>query len=215
MRPHGPHIFFSLCGVEWAMKIWAAAALLGYLVGSFPTAYLLVRWRTGLDIRLMGSGNVGGRNAYEVTGSRAIGILVGIIDGLKGLVAIVLAGLLLGWQVSVYWGALLGAVAGHNYNLWLSLSLGRLSGGKGLATAGAALLLLAPGLVFLWCLLWWVSYRLWLRDINRANIVATLASVPLGGIFYRGEVDWALVLLAVLILGKHVADARRWYRTRA
>ncbi|MCS7081921.1 MAG: glycerol-3-phosphate acyltransferase [Bacteroidota bacterium] len=186
-------------------------ALVGYALGSFPTAYLLVRWQTGLDIRQEGSGNVGGRNAYEVTGSRAIGLLTGLGDALKGLLALLVAGLLWRGDPNVLWASAVGSVAGHNYNLWLSLGAGRLSGGKGLATAGAILLLLAPWVVLAWCLLWWASYRFWLRDINRANIVATLWVGPLGGWPCGAEAALALGILSALVLGKHLPDARRWW----
>ncbi|HLA69676.1 MAG TPA: glycerol-3-phosphate acyltransferase, partial [Bacteroidota bacterium] len=67
--------------------------LSGYLVGSFPTGYLLVKQQSNIDITKSGSGNVGAYNAGVVTGSTRMGIAVGITDGLKGAIAVTLAAL--------------------------------------------------------------------------------------------------------------------------
>ncbi|HSQ76338.1 MAG TPA: glycerol-3-phosphate acyltransferase, partial [Bacteroidota bacterium] len=58
------------------MERLALAALVGYILGSFPTAYLVVRWNSQVDIRTAGSGNVGTLNAFEVTKSKAVAGLV-------------------------------------------------------------------------------------------------------------------------------------------
>ena len=119
--------------------------LSGYLVGSFPTGYLLVKRKSNLDITVSGSGNAGAFNASVVTGSKVLGIAVGLIDGLKGAAAVLIGELLL----PGFWGSavgVLGAVIGHNYPVWL-----RFKGGRGLATACGGLLLLGPSYVIVWC----------------------------------------------------------------
>jgi acyl phosphate:glycerol-3-phosphate acyltransferase len=58
--------------------------LIGYLLGSIPTAYIFVKVFNGIDIRKAGSGNVGALNAYEVSGSPLIGLSVLLIDVMKG-----------------------------------------------------------------------------------------------------------------------------------
>ncbi|MEK6565125.1 MAG: glycerol-3-phosphate acyltransferase, partial [Bacteroidota bacterium] len=103
--------------------------LAGYLIGSIPTAFLVVKRTAGVDIRQSGSGNVGGYNAFTVTRSKSIGFVVGVLDGVKGLVAVFVASLT-GEMVSLQMLALFGAVLGHNYPVWL-----RFKGGRGLATA--------------------------------------------------------------------------------
>jgi len=72
------------------------SAILGYLLGSIPTAFILLKKSKSLDIRKKGSGNVGALNAYEVSNSKSIGILVLIIDFSKGLISYLLAVLFLG-----------------------------------------------------------------------------------------------------------------------
>ena len=67
------------------------SSLIGYLIGSIPTAYLLVKKNNGIDIRENGSSNVGALNSYEVSNSKLIGISVLLIDFSKGLLAVFIA----------------------------------------------------------------------------------------------------------------------------
>jgi glycerol-3-phosphate acyltransferase PlsY len=139
--------------------------LAGYLIGSIPTAFLVVRHTAGVDIRQSGSGNVGGFNAFTVTRSKSIGYLVGVLDGVKGLAAVFVAGLT-GETVSLQMLALFGAVLGHNYPVWL-----RFKGGRGLATACGGLLLIGVSYTAVWCTLWILVYLL-RKDILFANVLS-------------------------------------------
>jgi glycerol-3-phosphate acyltransferase PlsY len=67
---------------------FSLAALVGYILGSIPTAYLLVRWKSQLDIRTAGSGNVGTVNSYEVTKSGLLAGVVLLADFAKGAVSV-------------------------------------------------------------------------------------------------------------------------------
>lgn len=110
------------------MTTLIAISIAAYLLGGIPTAYLLGRWRHGLDIRKMGSGNVGTANAAEAFGYGA-GALVLSVDAAKGAAAAALA---IVFDVAP-WGAAIVAVvvvAGHNFSPYL-----RLGGGRGVATA--------------------------------------------------------------------------------
>jgi glycerol-3-phosphate acyltransferase PlsY len=98
-----------------------------YLVGSVPTAYIVGRWRRGIDIRQYGSGNVGASNLLRVS-SRWLAIVVIIVDLGKGILmvwAAQAAGLALAQQVAVG----LAAIIGHNWPVFL-----RFSGGRGILT---------------------------------------------------------------------------------
>jgi glycerol-3-phosphate acyltransferase PlsY len=109
-----------------------------YLLGSMPSAYIVGRLK-GIDITQHGSGNVGATNAFRVLGKWA-GLVVLIIDCLKGVI-----GVLLARQVGNPWFVIIAAlvvVAGHNYSLFL-----KFKGGKGVATAAGIFLVLAPGTV--------------------------------------------------------------------
>jgi glycerol-3-phosphate acyltransferase PlsY len=129
----------------------AAALAAAYLLGAFPTGYLLVRLRTGRDIRDENSGRVGGTNVMRSTGF-AVGLTTAFADMAKSWLAVALARWLLPGLPLVHVCAGLLAIIGHNYNLLLIRRQGgrwRLNGGAGGApTVGAAVGLWAPaGLV--------------------------------------------------------------------
>lgn len=117
--------------------------LIGFAFGSIPFGYLLVRLRTGEDIRHTGSGNIGATNVYRALGMGG-GIITLFLDAAKGAAGTFTAAhvgvLVLGIQQPI-WGAAgaLGAVLGHCYTPWLGLR-----GGKGVATMLGAFGLLLP-----------------------------------------------------------------------
>ena len=138
------------------------------MLGSVPTAFLLVRRRMGVDIRTAGSGNVGGYNAATVTGSTGAGVLVGVLDGLKGLIAALAAWIVAPSDVMVQYAAVTGAIIGHNYPVWLNFK-----GGRGLATGAGAMFGIGVFYTAAWTSSWVVLY-LWRKDILRANVGATI-----------------------------------------
>ncbi len=143
------------------------AFFLGYLLGSFPSAYVFVKIFRKIDIRKYGSGNVGALNAYEVSGSILIGLLVLLIDILKGFLAVEISKILFG-QNSIALISGLSAVLGHNFSIWISFY-----GGRGLATSLGVLLSVNPSLIIVWCILWLIAY-LRIRNIHAGNIWATI-----------------------------------------
>jgi glycerol-3-phosphate acyltransferase PlsY len=117
--------------------------VLGYTIGSFPSAYLVARAK-GVNIFKVGSGNMGANNVARSCGLR-YGALVWIWDGMKGIVAILLArGLFPEDQALVSVLAAIAVVAGHNWSFLATLITGSIRGGKGAATASGTFLLLAP-----------------------------------------------------------------------
>jgi len=140
----------------------------GYLVGSIPTAYLIVRLRAGLDVRTQGSRNVGALNAYNVTQSKKTGIVVGILDGLKGLAVALAAGQILGGSFWIQSLALSGAIIGHNYPVWL-----RFHGGRGLSTAAGGMCAIGISYTIVWCLTWFISSK-FIKDILHVNLAAII-----------------------------------------
>jgi acyl phosphate:glycerol-3-phosphate acyltransferase len=192
----------------------------GYVVGSFPTAYILVRWKSRIDIRNAGSGNVGTLNSFLVTGSHFVGIAVLLIDCLKGTGAVLLGYLLADGQMlhAVLSGA--GAVAGHNYPVWLHFR-----GGKGLATAAGAMAVICWPVIPLWMVLWSVAYAI-MRSIDPANVVAS-GLILLGATFFPEHVGVPFVpvtldgmlrgfvaVVMTIILSRHIAPLMESVRNR-
>jgi glycerol-3-phosphate acyltransferase PlsY len=112
--------------------------LIGYLLGSTPTAYIATRLATGKDIRQLGEGNVGGLNTL-----REVGVwpatAVGIVDLSKGSAAVAIAYWVLDLSLVFVLLAGLGAVIGHNWMLWM-----KFRGGKGMGPAMGALFVVMP-----------------------------------------------------------------------
>lgn len=120
--------------------------MLGYLMGSFPTAYLVARIK-GINIFQVGSGNMGANNVIRAVGWQ-YGALVWFVDGAKGALAIVAARWLVpDHQAAASVLAAIAAVTGHNWSVLATLITGSIRGGKGAATASGTLILLAPTLL--------------------------------------------------------------------
>jgi glycerol-3-phosphate acyltransferase PlsY len=162
-----------------------------YLLGSVPTAYIIGRWRRGIDIRRYGSGNVGASNLLRSSG-KMLGIVVIIFDLGKGMLAVwaaQAAGLSIAQQVAVG----LAAIIGHNWPVFL-----RFSGGRGvLTTLGVAFFLpIANGPLVPWALI--ISLAL------AAVFIFGLHNLPLGtiaGITALPLASWLTTEPLVLTLG--------------
>jgi glycerol-3-phosphate acyltransferase PlsY len=193
------------------------AAAFGYLLGSFPTAFLVVRWKSKIDIRAAGTGNVGTLNSFVVTRSKAVAITVLLVDLLKGVLAVVLARESLGESFPLAFASGVCAVVGHNFPVWLGFR-----GGRGLATAAGVMLVLSWVFLALWLVLWLGAYYL-LRDINPASaltsaiVLGTLFLAPLGqfpSLLPAGATVESFrifgTLLIVIILTKHLQPVKEY-----
>jgi glycerol-3-phosphate acyltransferase PlsY len=186
------------------------AIITGYFIGSIPTAFIILKISRGLDIRKEGSGNVGTLNSYEVTNSKIIGVVVLIIDALKGLLSVVIINYLFNDQFVYTMISLLSAVFGHCYSIWL-----KFKGGRGLATFGGGTLVISPIINAIWGISWLILYK-GKKDIHFANIGASIA-VILSVIFFADLLNklsfpsakesiifsFYLSLLMLIILSKH------------
>lgn len=167
-------------------------AIAAYTIGSFPTAYLVTKYFFHKDIREEGTGNVGGMNVYDVTQSKAAGITVAALDLAKGLAAVAL-GVMTGNVIL----AAIVVVAGHLSPVWLMFR-----GGRGLATAAGALILLAPVMIAVWCVVWFGA-KLFRLSIFTANIIATCSLFFVWIIPGSDEGRLACTGITILILFAH------------
>ncbi len=175
------------------MLIYIVIFLIAYLFGSIPTAFIFIKLTQKKDIRREGSGNVGAMNALRTSKSRLIGLLVMLFDIAKGVLPM--------WFVLNYYGYLpqadlvtvSGLVLGHVYPVWL-----KFKGGRGLAVAAGALLVINWQLVVIWLIIW-----LFFFVMIQKHIVASLVStflLPIIVYFMREEYFSNHILLMTLIV---------------
>jgi glycerol-3-phosphate acyltransferase PlsY len=178
------------------------AVLFGYVLGSMPFGYWVPRLVRGEDIRTKGSGNVGASNVFRVYG-RSLGVPVALLDLAKGFAAASL-GL---WAGGALIGVLAGAAAmvGHSRPVFLGFQ----KGGKMVATAGGALLALAPLAAFICIGVWLVTFLL-TRYASLASIVTALALVVL---VLALRYSWPIAVLgiagAAAVIFLHRGNVRR------
>ncbi|MFA5405403.1 MAG: glycerol-3-phosphate acyltransferase [Ignavibacteria bacterium] len=142
--------------------------ILFYLIGSVPTAFLVIKFFHKKDITKEGSGNVGAMNSYDVSGSKKTGIFVFVIDFLKGLIPALIILVFLKIDFEIILLPLIALVTGHNFSVWI-----RFKGGRGLATAAGILIILNYWTVIIWCVLYLVS-NLIKKNVHIGNSVATI-----------------------------------------
>jgi glycerol-3-phosphate acyltransferase PlsY len=179
----------------------ALAVTLGYLLGSIPFAFLLSRQR-GVDLRRVGSGNVGASNVLRTTGPGAA-VLAVLLDGVKGAAAVLLAQLLSA-GVAAPVAAGVASVVGHVSPVWL-----RFRGGKGVATAAGAFAVLAPGA----CAVAVGTFVAVVLATRFVSVGSLAAAVTLTAVTATGEAPMAVTIGAavstMLIIHRHRANLAR------
>jgi glycerol-3-phosphate acyltransferase PlsY len=170
----------------------------GYLLGSVPSGWLVMKVYRNQDLRKLGSGNIGAANVFRAGGPGAFALTL-IADGLKGFIPVML-GIVFGLGGNELALAAIGLV-GHNWPLYLGFR-----GGKGVATSGGVLLALAPVAIVLAGLTWFLVIRL-----TRVASVASLSAVAVGftslivlhliGWQAWRPVGWSVIILGVALAG--------------
>lgn len=183
----------------------AILTVAGYLFGSMPWGYWLVRVFRHQDIRAQGSGNIGATNVWRVHGRR-LGIPAVLLDTLKGFAPALVATLLVGYGSGVLAGA--AAMLGH----YRPLFLGFRKGGKMVATAGGAFLGVAP-------LVGGVALAVWLLlfAVTRyASVASMAAAVSLGLWAWLLGYPWPVIVFGAFagvgVLLLHRANLGRLWR---
>ena len=180
------------------------ALAIAYLLGSIPFGYLLVRWRTGTDVRASGSGNIGATNVLRTTG-RLAGAATLVLDVVKGYAAVAIAGHLTGSNQLWMSAAALAVMAGHAYPVFL-----RFRGGKAVATFYGAFLRLTP-VPLAAAVVVFLAVAAWTRHISLGSIVAA-ATFPLAA-WLIVQASWpvlgAAVLAAAFVIYRHRSNIQR------
>ena len=185
-------------------------AIAAYLLGSIPTGYLVGRAK-GIDIRKVGSGNIGATNVFRILGT-VPGSVALIVDGLKGFAACAWVADLIISHYSVpvtqqeYLRILAGlaAVLGHNFTCWLHFK-----GGKGVATGAGVFFALAPlpaGIA----LVTWTVFLAISRYVSVASIAGATA-LPAAIWVFPNSLTLRIVatVIGLLIIVKHQGNIKR------
>lgn len=176
--------------------------LAAYLLGSVPVAFLLARRTYGVDVRVLGSGNVGAANVLRTT-SVPLAVVVALLDFGKGSAAVWLAGEL-GGHGSARAAAGVAAVLGHIYPVWLGFR-----GGKGVAVAAGVFGVLAPVAAIMaaavFTIVVWAT-----RYISLGSLMAAVALPPLvDATGAATPVTYAAAVTAAAIVFRHRGNLRR------
>ena len=188
---------------------YIVTALAAYLLGSIPTGYLVAKAK-GIDIRTVGSGNIGATNAMRVLGKPA-GIFVLIADALKGWLGVWLTRWLVhgvelhtGVHLHLELIAGMGAILGHNFTCWL-----KFKGGKGIATSCGVFFALAP-LAGALALGVWILTLAATRYVSVASILASLVLPIAVALTQANFVLTALTTgISALAIFKHKTNIQR------
>ncbi len=178
------------------------AAAAGYLLGSVPFGLLLTRAAGLGDIRAIGSGNIGATNVLR-TGNKLLAATTLLLDGGKGALAALLAGLVSG---DAALAAAAGAMLGHSFPVWLGFK-----GGKGVATALGILLAVSWPVGVVACLVWLATARLF-RISSLAALVAIGTSPVVAWTVDGPRLAIAALFIAILVAIRHHANIRRLLR---
>lgn len=177
--------------------------ILSYLIGSFSSAYVLGKIFMKTDIRSYGSGNAGTTNAMRVFGKR-VGLMVFILDFLKGMLAVYIGGKILGHNGELIGG--LFAVIGHMWPVFL-----KFRGGKGIATSFGVLLVLHWQTAII-CLLFFIVVLIVSRYVSLASILTCIIApivIPLVQEPFDRGFFIVVLLMALLAIYKHKANIKR------
>ncbi len=191
----------------------AVILLSGYFIGSIPAGYLAGRI-AGIDIRNVGSGNIGATNVLRILG-KSYGYSVFLFDFLKGAAAVEVSILIFDQYhpaASRQLCAILGGVAsviGHTYSVWL-----RFKGGKGVATSVGVVFSLMPFAALIFGIVWSITF-LTSRYVSVASIAAAVAlPVAVGALLYLEQLNNPVLLyfsicLAAVVIVRHRSNVSR------
>ena len=175
--------------------------LLSYLMGSVPFGYLFSKYVSKIDIRDIGSGNIGTTNVLR-TGNKLTAILTLFFDALKGFIPVWIS---LQFSSELFIYAAIFTLLGHMYPIWL-----KFKGGKGVATFLGLIFAISIYSGFLF-ILSWIIIALIFKKSSISSLSATLFS-SFYIIFYNSNLIFLLIIILGLITIKHKENIIRIYK---
>ncbi|MCX7832415.1 MAG: glycerol-3-phosphate acyltransferase [Actinobacteria bacterium] len=181
-------------------------ALASYLVGAIPFSYFVAKYAANKELTKVGSGNIGAMNVRRATGSWAWFTVAMVLDGLKGLVPVILAGIIatrLGYDPRTLKAVALNfSVIGHNFSIFAWILTGKILSGKGLATGGGGLLGYEP-MYLVFALLVGLPVIFLTKYLIAGQIAAPLL-LPIYVYFVRKEDFLPILILCIVVLIRHL-----------
>ena len=181
--------------------------IFSYLIGSFPTAFIISKLFKIGDIRNQGSGNIGATNVLRV-GNKKIAFLVLLIDVMKGYLTLIILQnylLLIDLEIYIYiFGSFV--IFGHIFPIWL-----KFKGGKGVATYIGYLLAFNAPLFFLFIIIW-LFIAIFKRYSSLASIIS-LISLPLFMIIFSYKINhiYLISIISIIIILMHYSNILRLF----
>jgi glycerol-3-phosphate acyltransferase PlsY len=183
---------------------WIICVVASYFLGSIPTGFVWCKAR-GIDIRKVGSGNIGATNVMRALG-KPIGITVLLIDAAKGFVPVFAAPAFFPQadRTVLEIVCCVAVVAGHNWTCWL-----KFKGGKGIATSAGALLAMLPLPLLCVLAIWGIVFAA-SRYVSLASIAAA-AALPVATWLIKHDRTFIIftVILAAVAIYKHKSNIQR------
>jgi glycerol-3-phosphate acyltransferase PlsY len=187
---------------EWSwITGWIVGLIISFLIGSIPTGLLIAKSK-GVNLKKVGSGNIGATNVMRALGKEAA-LLTFLGDAAKGAIAV---GIAKGLSLGVLHEGLFGlfAILGHNFSVFL-----KFRGGKGVATSIGALLVFSPHVALLTITLWIMTAK-WTRYSSLSALVAfSLLPLSVYIIDYSKEKMIVAIAIAVFIFLRHISNIKR------
>jgi glycerol-3-phosphate acyltransferase PlsY len=180
--------------------------LLTYVVGSIPTGYLIVKKMKGIDIRTVGSGNIGATNVNRVMGTKWF-IVVLLLDAIKGFLPVLFSVILFKDMPLVPILSGIAAILGHTFTIFLNFK-----GGKGVATSLGVFFALAP-ISIISCLIIFLIVLYLFKYVSLGSIIAAVLFPAF--VFIYGEGGYLNLILifafaaAVFIFYMHKENIKR------
>ena len=181
---------------------WAGLIIAAYLIGSIPMGLIFGKLIWKKDLRRFGSHNIGATNAWRILGRKA-GLLIFILDFIKGQLGVLLGAYLLASPGAMVVGGLF-AVLGHIFPIFIGFR-----GGKGVATGLGVISALMPKVTLIVVVVW-VVLTLITRYVSVASIVAAVLTPILAAVFKEPIIYFLFALvIAVFIVFRHKENIQR------
>ena len=183
------------------LPYFVTAMLVGYLLGSLPYGLILVKIFKGVDIRTIGSKNIGATNVLRA-GYTKLAIATLLLDAIKGMVAVLLFKYVIFVEQQVFITAGFFAIMGHIYPAWLNFK-----GGKGVSTYFGTLLAVNPILGVLGIAVW--LFMAFVFKYSSLSALTAFVIVPLVSFFLYPNVFVFLFITSTIIIIKHKENIKR------